>query len=78
LKLERYEEALKDFQFIAAAYPGEARPHLLLAQAFRALGQTAEAQAEMRAFGTLEEQARAAKATHVKEVLQNKEAPPTP
>jgi tetratricopeptide (TPR) repeat protein len=78
LKLERYEEALKDFQFIASADPGEARPHFLLAQAYRALGRTAEAQAEMLVFGTLEEQARAAKAKHAKEVLQNKEAPPTP
>jgi tetratricopeptide (TPR) repeat protein len=78
LKLERYEDALKDFQFIASADPTEARPHFLLAQAYRALGRTAEAQSELRAFGTLEEQARAAKAKHAKEVLQNKEAPPTP
>ena len=78
LKLERYQEAAKDLQKAAAADPAEPRPHFLLSQAYRALGRTQEAQAEMRTFSKLEEASQAAKANRAKQILQNKETPPTP
>lgn len=78
LKLERYEEAAKDLQKAAAADPAEPRPHFLLAQAYRALGRSREAQTEMRTFSKLQEEAQAAKANRAKEILRNKEPTSTP
>jgi tetratricopeptide (TPR) repeat protein len=78
LKLERYEEAAKDLQKAAAADPAEPRPHFLLSQAYRALGRTQEAQAEMRTFSKLQEASQAAKANRAKQILENKETAPTP
>ena len=78
LKLERYEDAAKDLRLVAAADPGVARPHFLLAQAYRGLGRSQEAQAEMQMFGKLEADAQAAKANRAKQILQNKESAPTP
>ena len=78
LKLERYEDAAKDLQKAAAADPAEPRPHFLLSQAYRALGRTQEAQAEMRTFSKLQEASQAAKANRAKQILENKETGPTP
>lgn len=78
LKLGRYKDAAVDLQAAAAADPAEPRPHFLLAQAYRALGRAQEALAEMRTFSKLQEQAQAAKANRAREVLQNKDASPTP
>jgi len=49
----------------------------LLAQTYRALGKTEEAQTEMKRFSELEESARAAKGERAKQVLEekNKEQP---
>ncbi len=78
LKLEKYENAMKDLQFATSADPGESQPHFLLAQAYRALGRLSEAQAEMRVFAKLEEAARTNQADRAKQILQNKDAAPTP
>ena len=50
--------------------------HFLLAQAYRSLGRTQEAQAEMKVFSKLEESARAKTAERAKEVLQEKSKEP--
>jgi len=77
LKLERYEEAAKDLQIAATADPAEPRPHFLLSQAYRALGRTREAQAEMGTFSKLQEASQSAKAARAREILQNKDSAPT-
>jgi tetratricopeptide (TPR) repeat protein len=78
LKMERYTEAAEDLQHAAAAEPAEPKPHFLLAQAYRGLGKTQDAQAEMRTFTKLQEAAQAAKAYRAKQILENKESTPTP
>jgi len=78
LKMDRYQEAAADLQKAAAADPSEPRPHFLLSQAYRALGRTQEAQAEMRTFSKLQEASQTAKANRAKQILENKEASPTP
>jgi len=78
LKLERYKEAMADLQVVVAADPSEPRRHFLLAQAYRALGRAQEAQAEMRTFSKLQEDAQASKANRAKQILENKERAPTP
>jgi len=76
LKLERPEDAAKDLETAVKADPGEASTHFLLAQAYRSLGRTQEAQAEMKVFSKLEEAARAKTAERAKEVLQEKSKEP--
>ena len=76
IKLERHAEALKDLEAAVKTDPGEASTHFLLAQAYRALGRTQEAQAEMKVFSKLEESARAKTAERAKEVLQEKSKEP--
>ncbi len=78
LKLERYQDAAKDLQIAATADPTEPRPHFLLSQAYRALGRTQQAQAEMRTFSKLQDASQAAKAARAKQILENKETAPTP
>jgi tetratricopeptide (TPR) repeat protein len=76
LRLDRSEEAVKELQAVEKADPSDAGIHFQLAQAYRALGRTKEAQAEMQVFSKLEESARAASAQRAQQVLQNKENPP--
>lgn len=76
IKLERHAEAVRDLEAAVKADPGEASTHFLLAQAYRALGRTQEAQAEMKVFSNLEEGARAKTAERAKEVLQEKSKKP--
>jgi tetratricopeptide (TPR) repeat protein len=76
IKLERHAEAVKDLEAAVKTDPGEASTHFLLAQAYRALGRTQEAQAEMKVFSKLEESARAKTAERAKEVLQEKSKEP--
>ena len=76
MRLSRNEEAVKDLQAAEKADPSEPGIHFLLAQAYRALGRTQEAQAEMQVFSKLEEGARAATAQRAQQLLQNKENPP--
>ncbi len=74
LKLHRDQEAIKDLQAAAKATPNEPTVHFSLAQAYRALGQTQQAQAEMQIFAKLDASARAATAQQAQEVIKNKEA----
>jgi len=76
IKLERHAEAVKDLEAAVKADPGESSTHFLLAQAYRAIGRTQEAQAEMKVFSKLEESARAKTAERAKEVLQEKSKEP--
>ncbi len=73
LKLDRNEEAMKDLQTAERTNPEEPSIHFLLAQAYRALGRTNEAKAEMAIFSKLEESNRAAVGERAKQVIQNKE-----
>lgn len=76
LKLGRAEEASKDLRAAEQADPSEASTHFLLAQAYRAMGQPKEAQAEMEIFSKLEESARAKTAERAKQLLQEKSSTP--
>ena len=77
MKLDRHAEAVKDLEMAEKSDPAEPSTHFLLAQTYRALGRTQEAQAEMKLFSKLEESARAATAERAKQLLQekNKEQP---
>jgi tetratricopeptide (TPR) repeat protein len=72
LKLDRNEEAVTDLQAAEKTNPEEPSIHFLLAQAYRAVGRTKDAQAEMQIFSKLEESNRAAVAERAKQVIQNK------
>ena len=76
IKLDRHAEAAKDLEAAMKADPGEASTHFLLAQTYRALGRTQEAQAEMKVFSKLEESARTKTAERAKELLQEKSKEP--
>jgi tetratricopeptide (TPR) repeat protein len=76
INLDRHSEAVKDLEMVEKADPAEPSPHFLLAQAYRAMGRTQEAQAEMKIFSKLEESARAATAERAKQVLQEKNKDP--
>jgi len=76
MNLDRHAEALKDLEAAVKAGPAEATTHFLLAQSYRALGKTQEAQAEMKLFSKLEESARAATAERAKQLLQEKNKDP--
>ncbi len=79
IRLNRYEDALPDLKMAIKGDPNEPRLHFMLAQAYRGLGKTADANAEMATFGKLEEDARAAEAKHAEEVMQQKsKIPDTP
>jgi tetratricopeptide (TPR) repeat protein len=73
LKLNRNVEAAQDLEAAERSSPDDPSVHFFLAQAYRPLGRSREAQAEMQVFSRLEESARSAKAERAKEVLQNKE-----
>ena len=75
IALDRHAEAVKDLEWATKADPSEPSPHFLLAQAYRALGRTQEAQAQMKIFSQLEESARANTAERAKQLLQEKERP---
>lgn len=76
LKLDRPAEAVNDLEAAAKSDPPEASTHYLLAQAYRALGRTPDAQAEMKIFSKLEESARAKTAERAKQILQEKSKEP--
>ena len=76
IKLDRHADAVKDLEAAVKADPGESSTHFLLAQAYRALGRTQEAQVEMKLFSKLEESARAKTAERAKELLQEKSKEP--
>jgi len=72
IKLERHSEAVNDLEAAVKADPAESLTHFLLAQAYRALGRTQEAQAEMKIFSKLEESSRAKTAERATELLHEK------
>jgi tetratricopeptide (TPR) repeat protein len=76
MKLDRHAEAVKDLTAAEKSDPSEPSTHFLLAQTYRALGRTQEAQAEMSLFSKLEETSRAATAERAKQVLQEKSKEP--
>ena len=71
MKLHRESEALVELQAASQAAPDDSSLHFLLAQAYRAGGQSQQAQAEMRRFSELEEKSRAATAERAGEVIRN-------
>lgn len=75
LRLNRPQEALPDLQAAEKASPDDPTIHYLLAQAYRTLGRTPEAQTEMQLFSKLEETARAATAARAQQVMQNTQSP---
>jgi len=72
IRLNRYEDAVPDLKSAIRADPNQPRLHFMLAQAYRGLGRTADANAEMASFGKLEQNARAAEAKHAEEVMEQK------
>jgi len=79
IRLNRYEDALPELKMATEAEPDEPRLHFMLAQAYRGLGRTADAYAEMATFEKLEQNARAAEAKHAEEVMKQKsKIPDTP
>jgi|SRR5579864_765156 len=79
IRLNRFEDAVPDLKTAIRSDPNEPRLHFMLAQAYRGLGKTADANAEMAAFGKLEQNARTAEAKHAEEVMKEKsKIPDTP
>ena len=79
IRLNRFEDAVPDLKTAIRADPNEPRLHFMLAQAYRGLGKTSDANAEMAAFGNLEQNARTAEAKHAEEVMKEKsKIPNTP
>ena len=73
MRLHRNDEAIADLQAAAQANPNEPTVHFSLAQAYRAIGRTQEAQQEMQLFSKLDASARAAAAEQAQEAIKNKE-----
>lgn len=74
LRLHRDQEAITELQAAEKSNPSEPSTHFLLAQAYRATGNTQQAQAEMKSFSELEEKARAAAAERAHEVISNNQS----
>lgn len=72
IRLNRYEDAVPDLKMAIKADPNEPRLHFLLAQAYRGMGKTADANEEMATFGKLEQNVRAAEAKRAEEVMKQK------
>ncbi len=75
LKLHRNAEALQAFEKAEKTTPSDPQTHYFLAQAFRTLGRTQEAKAEMQVFSQLGRQARAATAQQAQDVVNAKGSP---
>lgn len=67
VRLGRQPEALSDLLLAEKDSPSEPSIHFLLAAVYRAEGKSAEALAEMKAYGTLQREASAAVATQAQE-----------
>ena len=74
LKLHRDSEALTELQAASKADPEDSSLHFLLAQAYRAGGQSQQAQSEMRRFSELEEKSRSNTAERASEVIRNNQS----
>lgn len=75
LKLHREPEALSDLKVVEQANPSEPGVHFLLAQAYKATGNTREAESEMKQFGELEQKSRNQTEQHAEEVIRNSQSP---
>ena len=62
-----------DLKTAEKATPNDPSVHFSLAQAYRALGQRQEAQAELESFQKLDAAARAAAADQAQQAIKNKE-----
>lgn len=78
LRLGRYADAVPDLLIAEKARPEEPQNHFMLAQAYRALGRTKEAQSEMRIFADLDRKARATMAERAQQILQLQNKGKTP
>lgn len=72
IRLSRYGEAVSDLEAAVTSSPDEPHLHFLLAQAYRGLGKSSDANAEMAVFAKLEQSARIAEAKHAEEVMKQK------
>lgn len=72
IRLNRYSEAVSDLEAALKTSPDEPHLHFLLAQAYRGMGKSGEANAEMATFAKLEQSARVAEAKHAEEVMKQK------
>jgi tetratricopeptide (TPR) repeat protein len=75
LKLHRDQEAIQELKAVEQNDPNEPSTHFLLAQAYRASGQSELAQAEMKSFSELEGKSRAATAERAQEVIKESQSP---
>lgn len=73
IRLNRNEEAVKELQIAERASPDNAVIHFHLAQAYKALGRTQEAKAEMQLFAQLEDASHAATAKRAQELIKTKD-----
>jgi predicted Zn-dependent protease len=74
LKLHREQEAITDLKAVEQGDPNEPSTHFLLAQAYRATGNTEQAQAEMKSFSELEGKARAATAQRAQDAIHESQS----
>src|SRR6185437_11852631 len=74
LRLHRDQEALPDLKAAEKATPGDPTVHFSLAQAYRSLGRSEEARAELDSFRKLDAAARAATADQAQQAIKNKES----
>jgi tetratricopeptide (TPR) repeat protein len=74
LRLHREQEAIADLQAAEKSNPNEPSTHFLLAQAYRATGNTQQAQVEMKSFAELEQKARAETAERAQRVISNNQS----
>jgi tetratricopeptide (TPR) repeat protein len=75
LRLNRAADALPDLAAAVKANPDDPSLHYLLAQAYRSLGRTQEAQAELQLFSKLAASARANTANRAQQVMQESQTP---
>jgi tetratricopeptide (TPR) repeat protein len=75
LRLNRPADALPDLTAVEKATPNDPTVHYLLGQAYRSLGRTQEAQAELQLFSKLEASARANTANRAQQVMQESQTP---
>jgi tetratricopeptide (TPR) repeat protein len=78
MRLGRYAEAVPDLLISEKARPEEPQNHFMLAQAYRALGRTKDAQSEMRIFADLDRKSRATMADRAQQILQLQNKAKTP
>ena len=74
LSLHREREAAAELEAVEKVDPSDPSPHFLLAQAYRALGRSQDAQAQMKSFSELESKSRAAAAERAQDVIRSSQS----